>query len=278
GQLLIKEEQEKAIYKISTTSEEDFPSLPEFFDENLLEITVRVLSQLFEKTAFCASKDEARFVVGGIYVEPLLDEGKLRAVASDGHRLALYEVEVSDLKNSSLVESFIIGRKAVNLISEISEEELLVKFGFVNNYAVLFFSNGFFFSRTIEGTYPDYKSVIPTEFQNLLKVDKKLLSDAIKRAGLLISEKFKPIKFTLSSSSITLNSPETEWGSAEIKIPAEYQGTPLTVTFNADYLLSALDQMVSEEIEIKIIDEKAPALITGYRDEGFLYLLMPMVL
>ncbi|MFN3567382.1 MAG: DNA polymerase III subunit beta [Caldimicrobium sp.] len=278
SRLLIKDESERINYEISITSEEDFPSLPEFFEENLLELPGKVLSQLIERTIFCASKDEARFVLGGVYLEPLKEEGKLRAVASDGHRLALFETEVLNIENSNLSEGFILSRKGGALISEISEDELLVKFGFVNNYAVLFFSDGFFFSRTIEGSYPDYRAVIPQDFQNFLKIDRKLLIDAIKRVALILSEKFKPIKIDLAPSEITLSSPETEIGKAQIKLSAEYKGIPQSITFNAEYLLSALEHMNSEEIEMKIQDERSPALITGYRDQGFLYLLMPMVL
>lgn len=278
NRLLIKDEGERVIYEISITTDEDFPSLPDFYEENLLEIPGKVLSQLIEKTIFCASKEEARFVLGGVYIEPQSEENKLRAVASDGHRLALYETEVLNLENLSSKEGFILSRKGADIISEISEEELLVKFGFRNNYAVLFFSDGFFFSRTIEGTYPDYRAVIPQEFQNILKIDRKLFMDGIKRVSLLVSEKFKPIKLDLKEAEMILSSPETEVGKAQIKLSAEYEGSPLSITFNADYLLSALEHMNSEEIEMKIKDERAPAVITGYRDEGFLYLLMPMVI
>ena len=278
SRLLVKDEAERVIYEISITSEEDFPSLPEFGEENLLEIPGKALSQLIEKTVFSASKEEARFVLGGVYIEPLKEENKLRAVASDGHRLALYDIEVPNLESSNLKEGFIVSRKGAEFISEISADELLVKFGFINNYVVLFTSFGFFFSRVIEGMYPDYRAVIPQEFKNILRIDRKLFMDAIKRVSLLITERFKPIKLDLSPSEITLSSPETEVGKAQIKISCEYEGTPLTISFNADYLLSLLEHMNSEEIEMKINDERAPTLITGYRDEGFLYLLMPMVI
>ncbi|MFN4132609.1 MAG: DNA polymerase III subunit beta, partial [Caldimicrobium sp.] len=142
SRLLIKDEEERVIYEISITSDEDFPSLPDFYEENLLEVPGKVLTQLIERTIFCASKEEARFVLGGVYIEPLIEENKLRAVASDGHRLALYETEVLNLENLKSKEGFILSRKGADIIAEISEEELLVKFGFINNYAILFFSDG----------------------------------------------------------------------------------------------------------------------------------------
>ncbi|MEZ0344814.1 MAG: DNA polymerase III subunit beta [Caldimicrobium sp.] len=276
--LVIKDEEENSKFELAITDSEEFPSLPEFVEENLLDIPGKVLAELIDKTIFCASKEEARFVLGGVYFEPLKEEGKLRAVASDGHRLALLDRDVPGIEDSNLSEGFIVGRKGADMISELAEDELVVKFGFVNNYAVLFFSDGFFFSRTLEGTFPDYRAVIPQEFQNILKIDRKLFLNALDRATVLITEKFKPIKIDFSSNELLLSSPESEAGKAEIKLRGEYQGSPLSVTFNAEYLISALEHMKSEEIEMKLNDERSPCLITGYRDEGFLYLLMPMVI
>jgi DNA polymerase-3 subunit beta len=237
-----------------------------------------VLSELIDKTIFCTSKEESRFVLGGIFFEPFKEEGKLRAVASDGHRLVYLEREVEGLEEADLGEGFIVARKAAKQMEAIADEELVVKLAFVNNYVVLRTPNSVFFSRTIEGTFPDYKSVIPTSNENILKVDRKLFIDALKRVSLVATERFKPVAITLKEEEIVLTSQETEMGKAEIKLSAEYQGQPLSVNYNAQYLLDALENMKSEEIEMKIGEERTPAVITGYRDEGFLYLVMPMVL
>lgn len=278
NRLLIRNEEETVVYELATTDAEEFPSLPEFGEENLLEIPGNLLSELIEKTSFCSSKDEARFVLGGVYFEPLVEEEILRTVASDGHRLALLDRVVEGLKKTNWQEGFIVARKGAERIAEIAEEELLVKFGFINNYAVLYFTDGLFFSRVLEGSFPDYRAVIPQEFENKLKIERKLLLDNLKRVSLLIPERFKPVKMDLNPGSITLSSPESEMGKAVIKVKAEYEGEPLIINFNADYLISALEIMKSEEVEIKIKDERSPSLITGFRDEGFLYLLMPMVI
>lgn len=278
SRLIIKNEDETVLYELATTDAEEFPSLPEFGEENLLDIPGKVLSELIEKTVFCASKDEAHFVLGGVYFEPLKEENLLRAVASDGHRLTLLDRYVEGLKEAPFDEGFIVAKKGAERIAEMAEDELVVKFGFINNYAVLFTSDGFFFTRVIEGSFPDYRAVIPQDFENRLKVDRKLFLETLKRVSLLISEKFKPVRMELYSDQVILSSPESETGRAQIKLRAEYEGTPLTINFNADYLTSALEVMKSEEVEIKLRDERSPALITGFRDEGFLYLLMPMVI
>lgn len=277
NKLIIKDEGDRIEYNLAITDSEEFPSLPEFVEENTVEVPGKVLAELISNTIFCTSKEESRFVLGGIYFEPLKEEGKLRAVASDGHRLVILDREVPGIENFT-GDGVIVGRKAAKQMEEIAEDELLVKFGFSNNYAVLWTSNSMFFARTIEGTYPDYRSVIPTEYENFLRVDRRLFIDALKRVSILISEKFKPVILELNPGEIVLNSQETETGKARIKLAAEYEGKPLTVSYNAEYLLDALQVMKSEEVEMKIGEGRTPAVITGNRDEGFLYLVMPMVL
>ncbi len=278
NKLIIKDSDERIVYNLSITDSEEFPSLPEFIEENALEIPGKILAELISNTIFCTSKEESRFVLGGIFFEPLKDEGKLRAVASDGHRLVLLDKEVPEIENAEFDQGFIVGRKAAKQIEDIAEEELAVKFTFTNNYAVLWTANSIFFARTIEGTFPDYRSVIPSEHENILRIDRKLFIDALKRVSLVINEKFKPVTLELKPEEILLTSQETEMGKAQIKLAATYEGNPLTVSYNAEYLLDALQVMKSEEIEMKVGEERVPAVITGYRDEGFLYLVMPMVL
>ncbi len=278
NKLIIKDAQEKNMYNLSITDSEEFPSLPDFVEENAVEVPGKVLSELISTTIFSTSKEESHFVLGGIYFEPIKEEGFLRAVASDGHRLVKLDREVAGIENVNFNEGFIVGRKAAKQIEDIAKEELVVKLGYVNNYVVIWTPNSVFFARTIEGTYPDYRSVIPTSYENTLKVDRKLLIDALKRVSLVIPERFKPVTFELKPDEIILTSQETEIGKAQIKLSASYEGKPLTVNYNAEYILDALGVMNSEEVEIKIGEERTPALITGYRDEGFLYLVMPMVL
>jgi len=277
NRLVIKDESERIVYQLSITDSEEFPSLPEFTEESAVEVPGKVLSELISSTIFCTSKEETRFVLGGIYFEPLKDEGKLRAVASDGHRLALLDRELPEVENIEW-EGFIVARKAAKQMEDIAEDELVVKLGHSNNYVILWTTNSLFFARTIEGSYPDYRSVIPTDYHHILKVDRKLFIDALKRVSLVIPEKFKPVTLELKPEEIVLTSQETEMGKAQIKLEASFEGEPISVSYNAEYLLDALQIMKSEEVEMKVGPERVPGIITGYRDEGFLYLVMPMVL
>jgi len=275
--LTVKSEDEKIVYNLNTIESNEFPKLPELNEKNTVDIPGKDLAELINNTIFCTAREEIDFVLEGICFEALKDEGKLRAVASDGYRLVIFDREVEGMENFS-VDSFIVGRKAAKQIKEMAEEETVVRFGFANNHVVVFTPSFTFYARTIEGAYPDYRSVIPSGSDGVLKVDRRLFMNAVKRVSLVSSGCFKPVTLELTPQEVVLTSQETDTGKAQVKIGAEYTGENMMVTYNADYLLDVLQVMKSEKVEVKVSREKTPAVLTGSEDEGFLYLLMPMVL
>jgi len=277
SRLIVRDPAERITYELALGDPSEFPALPDFSEEQAIDIPGHILSLLIEKTIFASSKEEARFVLSGIYFEPLKEEGKLRAVASDGHRLALFETEILGIDKAEL-SPFILSRKSAREIADLSEDEITVKLAYINNYAVLWTSLGVFFSRTIEGSFPDYRAVVPQTFERVAKVDRRLLMDALKRVSLLVTEKFKPVTLTLNKNELILTSQETELGRSQIRLGCSYDGEPFSISFNSEYLLDPLEVMQSEEVDLKFKDERSPAGIFGYRDEGFLYIVMPMVI
>jgi DNA polymerase-3 subunit beta len=276
SRLIVRDLAERITYELAIGDSSEFPALPDFNEEQAIDIPGHVLSLLIKKTSFASSKEEARFVLSGIYFEPLKEEGKLRAVASDGHRLALFEAEVIGLDRVEL-SPFILSRKSAREIANLSEDKLTVKLAYINNYVVLWTSLGVFFSRAIEGSFPDYRAVIPSTFERVVKVDRRLFMDALRRVSLLVTEKFKPVTLTLNKNELILTSQETELGRSRIRLGCSYEGEPFSITFNSGYLLDPLEVMQSEEVDLKLGDERTPAGVFGYRDKGFLYLVMPMV-
>jgi DNA polymerase-3 subunit beta len=277
SRLIVRDPAERITYELALGDPSEFPALPDFNEEQAIDIPGHILSLLIEKTIFASSKEEARFVLSGIYFEPLKEEGKLRAVASDGHRLALFEAESLGLDKAEL-SPFILSRKSAREIADLSEDELTVKLAYINNYAVLWTSLGVFFSRTIEGSFPDYRAVTPSTFERVAKVDRRLLMDALRRVSLLATEKFKPVTLTLNKNELILTSQETELGRSQIRLGCSYEGEPFSINFNSEYILDPLEVMQSEEVDLKFRDERSPAGVFGYRDEGFLYIVMPMVI
>jgi DNA polymerase-3 subunit beta len=276
SRLIVRDAAERITYKLALSDASEFPVLPDF-EGGAVEVPGHILSLLIEKTAFASSKDKNRFVLSGILFEVLKDEGKLRAVASDGHRLALFETEVADIDKVKF-SSFILPRESAEEIMDFSEDELVVKLGFINNYVVLWTSLGIFFSRAIEGSFPDYRAVIPREFERVARIDRKRFIEALKRVSLMLTEKFKPVFLTFDKGELIVESKEVEMGQAIERLDCEYVNDKFSIVFNVSYLIDALQVMKADEVEMKMNDGNQPAMLLDPRQEGFLYVVMPMIL
>jgi DNA polymerase-3 subunit beta len=275
--LVIRDESARIAYELALGDASEFPSLPNFNEEQAIEVPGRILSLLIEKTSYACSKDKNRFVLSGILFEVLKDEGKLRAVASDGHRLAVFESEVEGIEKVGF-SSFILPRGAAEEVVGFSEDEEIVKLAFINNYVVLWTSLGIFFSRAIEGSFPDYRAVIPCEFKRVARINRRRFIEALKRVSLMLTEKFKPVILLFDGGELLLESKESEEGQARERVYCEYEGEKLSIVFNAVYLLDVLQAMEGEEVEMKLIDENRPAVLFDPKYEGFLYVVMPMIM
>jgi DNA polymerase-3 subunit beta len=277
SRLIVRDSAERITYKLALGDASEFPVLPDFDEREAIEVPGHILSLLIEKTAFASSKDKNMFVLSGILFEILKDEGKLRAVASDGHRLALFETEVADIDKAKF-SSFILPRESAEEIMDFSEDELMVKLAFINNYVVLWTSLGVFFSRAIEGSFPDYRAVIPREFERVARIDRKRFIEALKRVSLMLTEKFKPVFLTFDKGELIVESKEVEMGQARERLDCDYTNEKFSIVFNASYLIDALQVMKADEVEMKMNDETHPVVLLDPRQEGFLYVVMPMIL
>jgi DNA polymerase-3 subunit beta len=277
SRLIVRDSAERITYELALGDASEFPILPDFDEGEAVEVPGHILSLLIEKTAFASSQNKNRFVLSGILFEVLKDEGKLRAVASDGHRLALFETEVADIDKAKF-SSFILPRESAEEIMDFSEDELMVKFAFINNYVVLWTSLGVFFSRAIEGSFPDYRAVIPRELERVARIDRKRFIEALKRVSLMLTEKFKPVFLTFDKGELIVESKEVEMGQARERLDCDYTNEKFSIVFNASYLIDALQVMKADEVEMKMNDERRPAVLLDPRQEGFLYVVMPMIL
>jgi len=277
SRLIVRDLAERITYEIALGDASEFPVLPDFNEEEAIEVPGHILSLLIEKTSFASSRDKNMFVLSSVFFEALKDEGKLRVVASDGHRLSLFETEVVGIDKAKF-SSFILPREAAEEIADLSEDELIVKLGFIKNYAVFWTSLGVFFSRTIEGSFPDYRAVTPSTFERVAKIDRKRFIETLKRVSLILTEKFKPVILTFDQGKLIVESKENELGQAKERIYCEYVGERFSIVFNAGYLLDVLQVIDADEVEMKMIDKDKPAMLLDSRHEGFLYVVMPMIL
>ena len=235
------------------------------------------LKNLIEKTRFAISTEETRYYLNGIYLHEVTGPGgeRLRAVATDGHRLAQAEIPRPD--GAAGMPGVIVPRKTVlelsKLIEDLSGE---VEIALSNAKIQFRFDSLILTSKLIDGTFPDYERVIPRHNDKVLAVDTRLFAEAVDRVSTISSEKGRAVKLNIASGRLILSVNNPESGSAEEEIVADYQADPLDIGFNSRYLLDIAAQFKGESASFRLADAGSPTIISDLEDERALYVLMPM--
>ena len=267
---------------LPTLPRDDFPVIAESDLPTQFSLPAGVLAEAIDKTRFAISTEETRYYLNGIYLHE--EDGTapvLRAVATDGHRLARFELPRPE--GAAGMPGVIVPRKCIAEIRklldeaegevEISLSASKVRFklsGRGHDGAVLT-------SKLIDGTFPDYKRVIPSANDRLLRIDSRALGEGVDRvAAIATSEKTRAVKLALGHDKVTLSVTSPENGTAAEEVPADYTAPEFEVGFNYRYLLDILDQVGSDGVEMHMADAAAPTLIRENDGSKALYVLMPM--
>jgi len=264
-------------FTLQTLPENDFPDLNAGEMTHKFALPAASLKRMIDKTQFAISTEETRYYLNGIYLHAA-KSGKtemLRAVATDGHRLAQYEIALPD--GASGLPGVIVPRKTVGEVqrlienndSEITIELSQAKVRFTIGDVVLT-------SKLIDGTFPDYARVIPLGNDKMLKVDKGEFEHAVDRVSTVSSERGRAVKLSLAGNKLTLSVTNPDSGSATEEIEVEYDADPLDIGFNSRYLLDIAAQIEGENAVLKLADPGSPTLIQDTETKGALYVLMPM--
>lgn len=253
----------------------NFPSLTKEEMPFSFTMTSTDLADLMNKTGFAVSMEETRYNLNGIYMhEKQGSESKLTAVATDGHRLACAGVKLPEGAHG--MPGIIIPRKTVNELSKlVAETENDISISLSANQICFTLGDIVLSSRLIDGTYPEYEKVIPTNNDKKLQADAKTLADVIERVS-VVSEKSRGIKLSLQTGLIQVFADSADEGSAEDEMDAVYDGEPLEIGFNFRYLLDILAQIKSETVQIHLQDSVSPVILQDEADHNALYVLMPM--
>ncbi len=231
---------------------------------------------MIEKTIFSASTEESRFNLNGIFIELIEEEkNKFRMISTDGHRLSMIDRKLST--SVPFDKSIIVPRKGFQEIRKILEDsEEIVKFGIIENNCIFRKNNIIVFIRLIDGEFPDYNEVIPTQNKNIININKEKFSEGLRRISLISSDKYKGILFDFKDNLLRLSSSNPDIGDAEELLEAKYQGDPITIGFNARYFLDILNVIDTDEVNIELDDSESPAILKIENDPEFLTVVMPM--
>jgi DNA polymerase-3 subunit beta len=263
--------------KLKTLPRDDFPVIAEGDLPTSFALDAKTIIRIIEKTRFAISTEETRYYLNGIFLHATEDNGGLlRAAATDGHRLARYELPRP--AGAETMPDVIIPRKCVGelhkLLQEVGDGGVQVdlspsKIRFTLGSAVLT-------SKLIDGTFPDYTRVIPTANDKLLRVDPKSFGEGVDRVATIATDKTRAVKMALDSDRVTLSVTSPENGTAAEEVPGTYASAPMEIGFNARYLKDIIDQVDGDMVELHLADAAAPTLIRENDKSPALYVLMPM--
>ncbi|MDH5747976.1 MAG: DNA polymerase III subunit beta [Rhodospirillales bacterium] len=235
------------------------------------------LRGLIDRTRFAISTEETRYYLNGIYLHSAERDGTrvLRAVATDGHRLASAEAPLP--AGAEGMPGIIVPRKAVSEVRKLIEEtgdDIAIALS--ETKIRLSFDNAALTSKLIDGTFPDYDRVIPDNTDKILEVDCKQFADAVDRVSAISSEKSRAVKLTLSPGSLVLSASSPESGSATEELEINYKGGELEIGFNSRYLLDITQQIEGDSAQFLMSDAASPTIVREVDDASALYVLMPM--
>ena len=265
----------KSTFKIVGMDAREFPQFPKFSRDGLTTTPATTLRQMIEGTIFSVSNDETRYSLNGVYVEEG-EAGKVRMVATDGHRLAFDE---RSLGSFGLAKGVILPRKGLAELKKLleSDDESAVSIGFRENMGLVMRDQIELFMRLIDGDFPDYTKVIPQGNQNIAHVEHEELLQALRRVSILSSERYKGIKMDFKQDRLAISAHNPDLGEAVEEVEIDYNGKPLSIGFNARYLIDVLHVLGNEgEVQIELKDELSPSVVKKSGSDGYLYVLMPM--
>lgn len=254
-------------------SREEFPAQPDLGKTLEIKVKQDQFKRLIRQTAYAISQDETRYVLSGLNL--VLAEGKITAVATDGRRLSLTELE-ADLP-PDFNQQAILPAKIIHELSRVlaDEGELTIKIG--SNQAAFELSRLFITSRLISGKFPNYQQVIPQQSKEKIKLPRLDLLAVVRRAKLFTSEKSNSVKFSFKPGLLEVSAVTPDVGESQEELEIEYQGEPLQIAFNPQYVIDVLKAVEEEEqIQLELLDSDSPGVIRT--DGHFACVIMPMKL
>ena len=265
--------------KLMGLSADEYPSLPSYDEVQFVSVDAKVFSGMVDKTLYAASTDETRYNLNGVLFEPKADEpGAVTMVATDGHRLVRIE-RAFEGADFSAMKAVILPRKGIGELKRLfdfAEESDPLEIGFFENHAVMKRAGTTLGMRLIDGSFPDYKQVIPKLADKVVRISRADTVDSLKRVSVLASDKTQPVKLSLTKDSLTVSCSNPDAGEITDDVPVEYGGDDIDVAFNARYLVDALASLDDQNVLLKLTDTLSPGLLVGVDEPNHLCVVMPM--
>ena len=295
GSTLLNISDSRSSFKIISADIDEFPEINFKIPEKSIVINSDDLTQLIDLTIFSVARiSDPRYNLQGVFLElekinGLLDDEEttmenreithgshyFSLVATDGHRVAVARCDqISGMID--LGERKIFSRKSLQEIKSIFNVAQSLNLGFADGELVVWSSSFVMILRMLQGDFPDYRKMIPERFKHSLELDRDSLTAVLKQMNLLSQEHYKGVIFKISESGLEISIDNPEMGHGNTDLTVEFQGEPLEISFNIDYLLDFLQAVPDERVVLKINDNRQPCLIRGYVNEEYMCGIMPI--
>ncbi len=263
----------KSRFNLQTLPAKDFPKLAAAAGNATdIQLPQKTLRALLAQVQFAMAVQDIRYYLNGLLFS--IDAEQLRAVATDGHRLAY---AATQLQTGATKQDVILPRKSVSeLIKLLSDSDEPVKISIQANQVRFTFGGIEIISKVVDGKFPDYTKVIPTNYSKHLELDRLTLQQALQRAAILSNEKIRGVRLVLSKDNLAIICANNEQEEAQEELTVSYDSEPLDIGFNIAYLQDVLGYINSDSVRLSLGDANSSALITFAKDEQFKYVVMPM--
>ena len=261
-----------ATFLLRGISADDFPPLPTSEGGRLVSVEQKTLKTMLQRTGYAASTDESRAILNGVLLR--FKAGRLTAVATDGRRLALVEQDVEIASDVSLDLS-VPSKTITELVRSLGDEgEVKIRAG--TNQVVFETDTFSVFSKLLDGTYPNYLQVIPTQAGVRISLEREMFLNALRRVALLTSDKSNSVKLTFGHNRVEITASSVDVGEAREVVPIKYDDQEIGIAFNPGLLMEPLKCLVADEVFLEISSPTSPGVLKT--DEPFLYVIMPMMI
>jgi len=260
----------KAFFRILGLDPKEYPRDSDFVEDWSFSMPGSELRRSLGKVSYCTSADETRHVLSGILLS--VRQGLMTVAATDGRRLALVE---RHLNGEGIPDGdVILPAKGVAELSRMLEGEGDVTIRLSESKAAFEFGTTRLETKLVEGSYPNYRQVVPAAFAHSVAMPRLPLADALNRVGMVVSETSGAVRMNLSSAEMVVSAMSPEVGEAKEPIEVSYEGDPLAIAFNPVFFTEPVKQLECDQVIMQFNDEFSPVALSG--DEGFLYVVMPM--
>ncbi len=265
-------------YRLTGHRSDEYPQTPSLEDTTSLELSSEILNQAINKTLFAAGNDELRPVMSGVFCELTPDD--ITFVATDAHKLVRYRR--TDTK-AEVSASFILPKKPLNQLKNILVADAPVKIDYNQTNAFFSFDNVNMVCRLIDGRYPNYDAVIPTNNPNALTIDRLSLLNSIRRVAIFANQSTHQVRFKISGKELTLSAEDIDYSNeAKERLTCNYEGEDIEIGFNSKFLQEMLNNMESDEVKFEMSAPNRAGLILpvekDVEGEDILMLVMPVML